>query len=106
MTDYDVEREDQVTGIALLLDVGVDTSFHWNACPRIDRVGHDGAHGTERVESFSSGPLAVFILQVASGDIVHAGVPENVLPNVGICGRLVTGLADYYPKFAFIVHAL
>jgi len=48
----------------------------------------------------------VFILQITRGHVVHAGIAEDVLTDVGVRGRLVAGFSDDDSKLGFVVHAL
>ncbi len=66
--------------------------------------GDQRADGAERVEAFGAGPLAVLLLQIARGHVIHAGVAENVGTNIFIRGQLVAIFGDHHSEFAFVVH--
>jgi hypothetical protein len=51
---------------------------------RVVEVGDDaGTHWAEAVEALGARELPVFLLQVAGGDVVHAGEAEERLPHFG-----------------------
>src|SRR5579871_4820035 len=74
---YGVQGKDELACAAGLLHDTVDARLHRDAMPRIDLVRHDGSHWTECVEAFGSRPLAVLLLQVASGNVVRTRIAEN-----------------------------
>src|ERR1700739_2341693 len=103
MADHHVQREDEIARVALLPHLAIDACFHSYPGPRIDLVRHQRAYRTKCVEAFGSRPLAVFILQIAGGHVVHARVAKDELPNVRIRRRLVTSLADHYAEFSLMI---
>ena len=65
----------------------------------------DGPNGAERVKALGAGPLAVFLLQVAGGDVVGQGEAANVGAPVGFAEQVAGAAADDQRQFAFEVDA-
>jgi len=65
-----IEREEEVSRGAVLAQLAVHAGLNANATPGIKAICDYWADGTERVEAFSAAPLSIFILQIASGDVV------------------------------------
>ena len=67
-----------------------DLAVHEALDPQRLRVGHlvgsdqRRAHRAERVERLAAGPLAVAELEVPGGDVVEAGVAEDVVERLGL----------------------
>ncbi len=79
------DGEDEIARGTLLLDhtVKAGDDGDWGAdfifeSAGVNLVGDDGADGTEGIEAFATGPLAVRLLYVASGDVVDADVAANI----------------------------
>src|SRR5579862_3421001 len=106
VSDDHVERKDEVTRIALLLDLAVHARFHIHAHPRVEPVSHERPHRAERVEALGAGPLAVFVLQIAGGEVIHRGVAENVRPYIFALGQFVAATCNDHAEFALVVSAL
>jgi len=106
VTDDDIEREDEITRVPLLPHPTIDPRFHADAGPRINFIRYQRTHRAEGVKTLGSSPLAVFVLQVTGGDVVHAGIAKYVIPNVFLRRGLVASLAHDDAQFALIIHAL
>src|SRR6185312_11953730 len=107
------EREDEVSGVAVLAQLAIDAGLDGEAVPGVDftvtplgHLNHPGADRTEGVESFGPGPLRIGFLQVACGDVVDAGVAQNIGPNVAPGGQLRTAALYDHAQLAFVVHVL
>ena len=105
VTDDDIERENKIPGIARLPHVAVHRGLDLAARPRIKAVGDQWTDRTESIEAFGAGPLAVFVLQIAGGEIVDAGVAEDVRVYVIAIVEAVAAPRDYHAQFPFIVGA-
>src|SRR5581483_11716518 len=77
-----VQGENEIARVAVLSDLVVHPGLHANALPGVDFVGHHRPNRTKRIEPLGARPLAIFVLKVASGEVVHAGVAENVGSNI------------------------
>src|SRR5438128_6070230 len=62
----------------------------------------DGTDGAERVERLATGPLPVAELEVARGDVVEAGVAEDVRERV-LGADLTRGGADDHAELGLVV---
>ncbi len=62
-----------------------------------------GPKRAEGVEAFAARPLAVEVLQVARGYVVHNGVAEDVLPGAFAVLHLVAAPADQDSEFALVI---
>ena len=89
------DGEDEVGGVALLLDFAVETGGEGDggAGGGVDLVGDDGADGAEGVETFASGPLAVGLLDVSGGDVVDDDVAADVGANIFGGAEIATAAA-------------
>ena len=76
--DQVLDREDEALGVAGLAPLAVDPGLDLDGVG-IDVGGDAGPDGTEGVEGLGPGRLAVAPLDVAGGDVVEAGVAEDVL---------------------------
>src|SRR5580698_760731 len=101
------DGEDQVAGGTLLLDGAVEPGDDGDgrAAYGVDFVGDDGADRAEGVEAFAAGPLAVGLLDVASGDVVDADVAANVGADVFVGADLMATAGDNDAEFALEVDA-
>lgn len=93
--------EDHVARVSILARCCVHATAH--AARRWIQVCHKQRTGwTERIESFRPRPLAILLLQIARGHIVHARVTEDVVERV--FNRCVaTALPDHDPKLGFVI---
>ncbi len=74
--------EDHVTGVGVLPALPVEKGLHREVV-RVRDLGFDpGPQGGEGVETLGPGELPVFFLQIPGGDVVDAGVPQDVVPEV------------------------
>src|ERR1700751_47071 len=96
-----IQIENEVACIAVLPDFAIHARFDTYARPRIDLVGHDRAYWAERVEALGAAPLSIFLLQIACGEIVDAGIAQDVGLHIVAVSQFVTALADDYAKLAF-----
>src|SRR5438477_8032122 len=106
VADHNVQGKKEISRVAVLPDGAIDGRLHADAAPGIDLVGDDRSDRTKSVEPLGAGPLSIFILQIARGEVIHARVAENVGPHILGLGELVTRLADDDPKLTFIVGPL
>ncbi len=90
-----------------LAHLTIHSCLHLDARPgvNINAVGDDGADRAESVEAFGASPLAVFVLEVARGEVVDAGVAENVGTNVFTIGEPMAATGDHDTQFALVVGA-
>jgi hypothetical protein len=104
----DIERENKITRVAGLSELAVNASFDGNSGPGIELIAaHDErADWAERIKTLTAGPLSVFFLQIAGGDVVHDCITENASTNVEIDGWTETTAANNDAEFAFVIHAL
>src|SRR5208282_122524 len=105
VTDEDIERENKIFRVAGLPEVAVDSGFDLDARPgvNVDAVGDHGSDGAEGVEAFAAHPLRLFALQIAGGEIIYAGVAEDVGAYVIARGEPVAAAGDHDSQFALIV---
>jgi len=106
-SDEGGDVEDHVDGVGVLHGLVIDNGFDGEGVGIGDFVGRDdgGAEGAKGIEGFTPAPLgaAPLFLPVARGDIVGAGVAENV--GEGVFLQDVFGfLSDDDGKFAFPVN--
>src|SRR5271154_3432026 len=108
VTDDNIKRENKIPRVAGLPHFAIDAGFDLNASPRIDVnvVGDHRTNWAECVETFGTRPLTVFLLQIAGGEVIHAGVAENVGTNVVAVGELAAAAPDHDSEFTFVVGAL
>ena len=99
------DGEDEVGGGAVLAKLAVDAGFDDEAGGGIDFVADPWADGTERVETLGASPLAVFLLQVAGGDVVGEGVAANDGAQVEAGFEFAGSAADHDGEFAFMIDA-
>jgi len=92
--------------IAGLPHIAIHAGFDLDAGPGIEAVGDHGSDGAEGIEAFGAGPLTVFVLQIAGGEIIYAGVAENVGAYVIALGEKVAAPGDHDAQFTFVVSAL
>src|SRR5215469_3835214 len=92
-----IDGEEKVDGISILTQLSVHARLNANAFPRVQVRSNDRANRTERVKSLCPRPLAVFVLQVARGDIVNAGVTQDEIANVVRLAQKVAALSDDDP---------
>ena len=74
--------EDHITGVAVLPALAVQVSLHREVVRVGDRRLDPGPQGRKGVEALGPGELAVFFLQIPGGDVVDAGVTQDVVPEV------------------------
>src|SRR5271165_1000023 len=103
---HHIERKDEIGGRAILTEFAVDPGLHSHPSPVNEPGDHHGTDRTKRVEAFGARPLAVFVLQVAGGDVVDTGISENELPHVVAFAKAAAAFADDHTELAFVVHAL
>ncbi len=95
--------KDQVTGVAVLPALAVQVAFHREVI-RVGNLGFNpGPQGREGVEALGAGELAVLFLQIPGGDVVDAGVAQDVVPEVRFLD-VPGGLADDHRQFRLVVH--
>src|SRR5580692_7119106 len=75
--DYSINGKDHFRRVSRLFPDSIHEGFDGDA-RGIDLRFEDGAEGAESVEAFAAGELDVEFLQVAGGDVVEAGVAEDV----------------------------
>ena len=95
--------EYQVRGVGALLDLAIDAGLDISI-RRID-TGNPRPKGGEGVEALGPRPLAVLLLEVASCDVVEAGVSQNVFFGL-ISSYGLAALAYHDSKLALVVHPL
>src|ERR1035441_8840967 len=95
VTDDDVERENKIPGIARLPHVAVNPGFDLDARPGVEAIGDQWTDRAESIEAFGAGPLAVFVLQTACGEIIDASVAEDVGAYVIAIVEAVAAPRDY-----------
>src|ERR1019366_6518754 len=89
--------------VAGLAEVAVDSGFDLDARPRIEAVGDQGSDGAEGFEAFAAHPLRFFALQIAGGEIIYAGVAEDVGAYVIARGEPVAAAGDHDSQFALVI---
>ncbi len=94
-------REDHVARVAALSQRFVNPTTNAARCG-IDVRDDHGACWTERVETFRTCPLTIFLLQIARRDIIDARVPKDVLEGM-VDGDVATSGSDHDTKFRFVV---
>src|SRR5439155_1754467 len=106
IANHNIQGKNEIARVALLAKYTVDRGFNRHASPRIDLIRYYRSNGAKCIEPFGPGPLIIFVLQIARGEIVHAGVAENVRTHIFFWRKLVTSLGDHDSKFAFIIGLL
>src|SRR5439155_20249920 len=94
MSDYNIQREDEVAGIPLLPRFSIDASFQFHTRPRIEFIRDNRSNRAKRIETFRSGPLAIFVLQITGGYVVYTRISENIRPHVLAGFKTAAPLAD------------
>jgi len=98
--------EDHIIGVPVLHGFTVEQSADSEGVGVGDYVAgdEDGAERAKRIEAFALAPLAAtaVALPVAGGDVVCAGIAENVVEGIG-AGDVFTALANDDGEFAFVV---
>src|SRR6266850_5081150 len=83
VADYNIERKDEIARVAALSQLSVHPGFELHPSSGVEIASQFRAHRTERIETLGAGPLPIFILQVARGNVVGAGVggdkPSHIL---------------------------
>ena len=97
--------KDEVEGRAVLAKLAIDAGLDGEAGFEVEFVADDGADGAEGVEALGAGPLAVFLLQVAGGDVVGQGVAADGRAPVRLVVEIADAAADDQRQFAFEVDA-
>ena len=96
---------DHERGAAGLAEIAVDAGFD-DDVGGIE-LGFDvRADGAEGVEAFGAGELDIGFLEVARGDVVGAGVAENVGERVVVVTEMRAVFADDDGEFAFVFDTL
>ena len=91
--DYNIKGKNHLGGVGRLFRYAVDEGF--DGSPAGSMAGfHHRAEGTESIEAFYAGKLDVEFLQVARGDVIQAGVAEDVGPDVVRIGEMRAAPAD------------
>src|SRR5260370_23586904 len=94
-----------MSGGAGLPDLAIHSRSDLDAGRGVEAVGDQRADRAEGIEAFGAGPLAVFVLQIASGEIIHAGVAEDVGAYVFALGEPVAPPGDHDAQFPLVVGA-
>src|SRR5258708_23991985 len=101
VTDHYVERENKILRVAGLPHIAIHPGFDLDAGPGIEAVGDDGSDRAEGIAAFGAGPLTVFVLQIAGGEIIYAGVAEDVVAYVIALGEKVAAPGAHAAAFTF-----
>src|SRR5689334_19409237 len=78
------DEKDEVPRSAILLPLAVQAGFEHEASGGIYLAGDDWAAGAEGIKALGAGPLAIGLLQVARGDVVHDGIAADVGAEIGV----------------------
>ena len=97
-----IGHERSAAGLAQrAIDVGFDEHV------RGIKIGLDmWPDGTKRVEAFGPRELHIGLLQVARGNVIHAGIPEDIFESVVGVGQMRTAAPDHNSKLRFMFDAL
>ena len=90
----------------MLAQLAVEAGFDGEAGVEVELVADDGADGAKCVEALGAGPLAIFLLQVAGGDVVGERVAAYHFAPFVVGLEVARAAADDQGQFAFIVDAL
>jgi hypothetical protein len=77
-----IKRKYEVCRRAILPKLAINPCLHPDALPRIQSRNHHWTNRAEGVETLGTRPLAVFILEIARGDVIDAGITEDEFPNI------------------------
>src|SRR5271170_574737 len=75
--DYNINGKDHFLRVSRLFPDSIHVGFDFDA-GGVELRFEDGTEGAESVEALAAGELDVEFLQVAGGDVVEAGVAEDV----------------------------
>src|SRR5450432_2313784 len=103
---HHIQGKNKQAGATTLPDLSVHLSFHLNAFPWVNLVCHKRSNRTKRVKAFGARPLIFLFLEITSGNIVGAGVPENVRPHIFLCPDFATLLPNHDCQLTFIFNSV
>src|SRR5476651_39387 len=106
VSQHHIQGKYEQAGATTLPDLSVHLSFHLNAFPWVNLVCHKRSNRTKRVKAFGARPLIFLFLEITSGNIVGAGVPENVRPHIFLCPDFATLLPNHDCQLTFIFNSV